>query len=342
TLTLQEEKELIIKFFKEEFVDILKGSPDRQNAINLRIFYVLSKDGNFNKELETALYNNKQKATHKTFKLDNNSKTPSVGNWLRYFIKENSTANFNEITLLKFLLNSPNTKILDSNERELLNTILKTYRNIKFFPESMPSDTNIKWEIIPIIRTALISERKLEEGLTKIPKKKLGVPGEAPKEIIEEEQNENEAVTEGIQDILAAEDNLKESEVEEAVVKDESTIPRSIESLIDKPTPPIAPEIEDTLEEEEEESAIEIPITIKEPVAINKPGMDEIATEEIIKEEPIIEVIPKKPKVIVPPVIEKPKNKNPRTKELEDMAAMYPKGSMERKAIEEEIKKLEI
>ncbi|MBL7058510.1 hypothetical protein ISS03_04180, partial [Patescibacteria group bacterium] len=46
TLTLQEEKELIIKFFKEEFVDILKGSPDRQNAINLRIFYVLSKDGN--------------------------------------------------------------------------------------------------------------------------------------------------------------------------------------------------------------------------------------------------------------------------------------------------------
>ena len=66
------------------------------------------------------------------------------------FIKKNGSGIFNNLVLIEYLVNSDNAKKLDNKEKELLKKLLLLYRNIKFFPESMPDDNGESWEIIPV------------------------------------------------------------------------------------------------------------------------------------------------------------------------------------------------
>ncbi|MDO9399413.1 MAG: hypothetical protein Q7T79_01880 [bacterium] len=149
-LSFLEEKSVAEEIFKQGLVNELNNHFVIAEAVNAKLFYILANDLNFKKELENALYVNQEKLTHKEFILDGKPHSPNIGNWLKDFIKKNGSGIFDNLVLAEYLINSENAKKLESKERELLRKLLLLYRNIKFFPESMPTDTGEGWEIIPI------------------------------------------------------------------------------------------------------------------------------------------------------------------------------------------------
>jgi hypothetical protein len=100
---------------------------------------------------------NQEIITSKPFILDDKNQKGTIGNWLKDFIKQNGSQLFNTIILSSYLTASLNFKILDPEEKQLINRLLKLYRNLAFFPESMAGIPTEKWEIFPI-------EKKIEEA----------------------------------------------------------------------------------------------------------------------------------------------------------------------------------
>jgi|WetSurMetagenome_2_1015567.scaffolds.fasta_scaffold22584_2 hypothetical protein len=96
-----------------------------------------------------ALLENGEKLTSAPFSLDKKPVPATVGNWLKYFIEEKGSGIFDNIILTDFLVKSANAKILNEEEKGAVKKLLQLYRNLKFFPESMPNQTGEGWEIIP-------------------------------------------------------------------------------------------------------------------------------------------------------------------------------------------------
>lgn len=149
-ISIKQEEGLIVKIFSEKLINELNNYQTIIEAINRRIFYVLSRNLSFQQEIEKALYLNEETFSDKDFIVENNRKKPTVANWLRDFINHFGAKMFDAVELSSYLTNSDNAKKLNDSERQLLIKILNTYRNIKFFPESMPDDDGTNWEIIPV------------------------------------------------------------------------------------------------------------------------------------------------------------------------------------------------
>lgn len=158
-MDILKEREIVVGIFREKIVEELDNIFIVIEEINSRIFYILARDLEFKKELENALYVNNEKLTSQKFILDNKPHSPSVANWLKDFIKKNGSGMFDNLVLTEYLINSDNAKKLDSKGREILKKLLLLYRNIKFFPESMPTDIGEGWEIIPVNK---IGEEKVK------------------------------------------------------------------------------------------------------------------------------------------------------------------------------------
>ncbi|MBU2415760.1 hypothetical protein KKH86_00850, partial [Patescibacteria group bacterium] len=152
--TLMQEKEASIKFFKNNLVDVLTNKDQEISKIiddySQSLISWINEDQEFQKTLEQALYQNQEKLTHKEFVLDAKAHSPTVANWLKDFIKQRGSGMFDNVALADFVTNSKNAKNLDEQEKKLVQKLLQLYRNLKFFPESMPTDTGEGWEIIPI------------------------------------------------------------------------------------------------------------------------------------------------------------------------------------------------
>ena len=90
--------------------------------------------------------------------------------------------------MAEYLSQSPNIKSLKPEEKELVRKVLKLYRNLAFFPESMDGIALENWEILPlnhndvknnlekenISENPVITERQktifdLQKNLTKYP-----------------------------------------------------------------------------------------------------------------------------------------------------------------------------
>jgi hypothetical protein len=90
------------------------------------------------------LYKNQEVLTHKPFIVGTENETATVANWLNDI--------FSNIVLAKYLTSSENAKILDPAERNSLKKLLKLYRNLVFFPDSMKDIPIDDWEIFPVNR----------------------------------------------------------------------------------------------------------------------------------------------------------------------------------------------
>ncbi len=149
-LSLDEKKEVVLNIFSNNLIEEFYNDSQIIEAINKQIFSILSIDLNFKKEMEKALYKNLEKLTHKKFILDSKTHTPSIRNWLTYFFKLKGTGIFDNVVATDFITKSENAKRLSEQEKKDLYRLLYTYRSIKFFPNSMPSDDGVNWEIIPL------------------------------------------------------------------------------------------------------------------------------------------------------------------------------------------------
>jgi len=99
----------------------------------------------------------------------------TVANWIKYFIATKGSDAFDNISLSSFLVQSPNAKVLNEKEKTRLRKLLTLYRNLKFFPDSMPNKTGDGWEIIPTQiaddvqrETKVVKEKEVSESEKKV------------------------------------------------------------------------------------------------------------------------------------------------------------------------------
>lgn len=148
--TLAEEENIILKIFKENLLVELKNHEKIITALNQRIFALLSRNLTAKKQIEAALLQNQEKITEQSLVINNEKYPGTVTNWLRCFVIEKGADNFNSLSISEFLGLSKNAANLADFDKKVLRSLLNAYRNIKFFPDSMPSDDGTDWAIIPL------------------------------------------------------------------------------------------------------------------------------------------------------------------------------------------------
>ncbi len=75
--------------------------------------------------------------------------SPTISAWLKDFIKKNGSNLFDDIVLAQYLNTSENARKLNAKEKELLSSLIRLYKNVAFFPESMSDLPPQKWQIFP-------------------------------------------------------------------------------------------------------------------------------------------------------------------------------------------------
>jgi hypothetical protein len=157
----EEEKNKSVEIFQDSIVDFLSSTSELVmiaiDDYNETLIALLDSDPQFRKRLENALYENQQVLTGKKFVIENKPKLASVGNWLKDFIKQNGTDKFDNVVLTQFVSNSPNGRVLDQAEKDLLRKLLVLYRNLKYFPDSLKDLPVEDWQIIPAKRPVVDS-----------------------------------------------------------------------------------------------------------------------------------------------------------------------------------------
>jgi len=153
-MTLDQQKNFAEKLFLTRLIQEIHHDPFIVDAINQRLFFILARDEDFHTRLERSLYENEEIVTSNPMVINGENVKGTVANWLKDFISQYGSQAYDSMSQSAFLINSENVKNITPAERELLAKVLKTYINIKFFPESMPSDDGEGWEIIPVDETS--------------------------------------------------------------------------------------------------------------------------------------------------------------------------------------------
>lgn len=148
-MSLDQQKNFAENLFRTALVKELHHNPFIISAMNDRLFYILARDEQFKDRLSRALYENTEIVTSKSLVSDNEKVSPTVGHWLKDYITQYGSQTYDSLSQSKYLTSSQNTKDLSDEDRTLVHKVLKTYSNVTFFPESMPSDDGEGWEIIP-------------------------------------------------------------------------------------------------------------------------------------------------------------------------------------------------
>jgi hypothetical protein len=199
----------ILKVFNSQMHYEIKNHPIISEAVNNQIFKLLNLDLSLKDELAKKLLNSEEPITSAPFVMNGKADKPSVGNWLKEFIKKQGSDIFDNLTIIKFITDTENGKKLNRQEKERLTKMFMTYRNIKFFPESMPTDDGRGWEIIPI------EDIDVNDMQTK---KHLEVP-------MTEEEKE-------IDDLKKEEGRFGESSLERMALEEEINKKKKVEQLI--------------------------------------------------------------------------------------------------------------
>jgi hypothetical protein len=152
----QQEKEAALDLFRDGLVDVLQMSePEDADYIyhfNMTLISLLIDDEKFKQEMERVLYDNKEELTSNTFVLADREMPPTIGNWIKDFLAREGSAMFDQVVMSKYITDSPNVRRLNPEEKERVRKLIRLYRNLKFFPDSMFDRIIADWEIIPVER----------------------------------------------------------------------------------------------------------------------------------------------------------------------------------------------
>jgi hypothetical protein len=150
-LSPKDRKEMVQGLFLNKLAGTLKIDDDPEGLFDLNfvIFQAFNDDPNFEDKVIDDFYKNQEVLTTKPFFLNGEKVKASVANWLKDFMRENGSELFSSMTLSKYFISSPNIKVLDENEKALIKRLLKLYRNLVFFPESMEGIPPAEWQLFP-------------------------------------------------------------------------------------------------------------------------------------------------------------------------------------------------
>lgn len=152
-IDFKEEEELVLNFLGSNLVDILKNN-DSSGVVKINgsaLYLLINKEDCLEKFTKAFLFNS-EKISAKNIIIDNREQEPTIANWIKHFIKENGSEIFSNIILAKYLTSPTVKTLLNDEEKKILRKVLKLYRNLVFFPESMTNVPMENWEIIPIDR----------------------------------------------------------------------------------------------------------------------------------------------------------------------------------------------
>jgi hypothetical protein len=144
------DKEDLLNIFTDKIIPTIKAEKKSVQGINVYIFHSINEDDGLDDKLEDLLYKNQEKISSHSIILDGHPASSSISNWLKDFIRTHGSDLFNEVVLAEYLSQSLNAKSLKPEEKELLRKVLKLYRNLVFFPESMEGIPLENWEIFPV------------------------------------------------------------------------------------------------------------------------------------------------------------------------------------------------
>ncbi len=141
-------KEVILSVFTGHLLTVFKMSTANIRNLNIITFSLFNEDPLLEDRAINALYNNQELISKNFIYLEDKKVKASIANFLKDFIQKYGSEMPDNLILANYLNSSSNVKILNSQEKNILNRVLKTYRNIVFFPESMERIAMEKWELI--------------------------------------------------------------------------------------------------------------------------------------------------------------------------------------------------
>ncbi len=140
----------ISSVFEGNLINFLKLPPAEVRDFNIYVFAAIDADPLLEDRLINSLYANKEIISRANILHDGRELKPTVSNWIKDFVADGGGGLFDGLVLAKYLSSSPNAGKLDESEKMLLSKILKTYRNLVFFPESMEHVPMELWEVLPV------------------------------------------------------------------------------------------------------------------------------------------------------------------------------------------------
>ncbi|HPD07917.1 MAG TPA: hypothetical protein P5278_01700 [Patescibacteria group bacterium] len=173
-----EDYEIIENIFAKQLLNEINADPILIKALNQKIFAWLSEDlDGAKRRIENAMLKNQEIVTKEKITMNDDKLPGTIGNWLHCFTAEKGAANFDSLSISEFLSLSPNTTHLTVEEKKKLSIVLNTYRNIKFFPDSMPSDDGSGWAIIPlpVVEPSSQASKPKEEGSPEVSSSKSDI-----------------------------------------------------------------------------------------------------------------------------------------------------------------------
>jgi len=142
-----------------DFLETLRlDDEDVIGELNDAMLYLLSGDEALKEEWSNALLVNQEILGNQNLIIDGKAAAPTLANWLVYWFSRQGSGQFDVLALSSFMTGDSASAALNVAERELLSKLLITYRNLKFFPESLAGNRPDDWFIIPAPETAETEE----------------------------------------------------------------------------------------------------------------------------------------------------------------------------------------
>lgn len=148
------EKITSLNILEKNFLKVLEiDNINLLDLLNHGLLAVLHNVQGFQKEAVDALLRNQEQLTIKEFFLGNKAEKPTIGNWLKDFISQYGSGDFDSLILSEYVATSTNSRKLDAREKNLLEKLIIVYHNLKFFAPSEEIISPEQLFIIPISAT---------------------------------------------------------------------------------------------------------------------------------------------------------------------------------------------
>lgn len=164
---------------------LLDADEESKKVINDVLIYLLLEEKN-KKQIQELVYNNEQILFEKEFFINGKQSVSSVSNWIKDYINKYGIDKYEDLFLAEFISDSPNAKLLNKQEKDILNNILKFYLNLKFFPEIFNNVAEEKWNIFP---TEFYEETKIPKISKKVFETQEAINIEKPKVAVKKVSN---------------------------------------------------------------------------------------------------------------------------------------------------------
>lgn len=140
----------LLSIFEGSLLSFLQKTPVEVKDFNIAVFAAIDADNALEDKLINAFYANKELISNTNIMLGDHEVRPTVANWIKHFVADSGSGLFDGLVLAKYLSTSASVSQLSASDKNLLSKVLKTYRNLVFFPESMDNIPLELWEVLPV------------------------------------------------------------------------------------------------------------------------------------------------------------------------------------------------